>query len=87
MRKQRGDNEGPMPSMNTGDKMRNKLDDGDKECVFKRGGRCSTHNCMSKKYVENRQVWTKKKNGNHGYFTRKQTKYVCQIETGSKSNI
>ena len=49
--------------------------------------RCSTHNCMSKKYVENRQVWTKKKNGNHGYFTRKQTKYVCQFETGAKSNI
>ena len=87
MRKQRGDDEVPGPSMNSENKLRNKLNNEDNECVFKRGGRCTTHDCMSKKYVENKQVWTKKKNGMHGWVTRKQTKYVCQFTGGAKSNI
>ena len=58
-----------------------------KECVFKRGGRCVNHGMMGEKIVETSKVWDKKKNGMFGWKTRMKTKYVCRYEGVVTSNV
>ena len=52
----------------------------DTDCSFKRVGRYLVHDCVGRKHVVSKKIWTKKGDGGYGWSTRKQTRYICQNE-------
>ena len=47
------------------------------ECVFKRGGWCTTHNVAGMKKIVAKKVWARKRDGTFAYLFRNTTKYLC----------
>ena len=48
------------------------------ECEFRRGGMCVTHGIPGAKLMVTRKLWSKMKNGMHGYKNSKVVKYKCK---------
>ena len=56
------------------------------ECVFKRGGMCTTHGCKGEKFVVTEKKWCAKGDGSYGFKSSKKTKYRCRFRGVTKSN-
>ena len=56
------------------------------ECVFKRGGMCTTHGCKGEKFVVTEKKWCAKGDGSYGYKSSKKTKYRCRFRGVTESN-
>ena len=58
----------------------------EKECIFKRGGMCTTHGCKGEKFSVTETKWCAKGDGTYGYKSSKKTKYRCRLRGVVKSN-
>ena len=56
------------------------------ECIFKRGGMCTTHGCKGEKFIVAETEWCAKVDGTFGYKSSKKTKYRCRLRGVAKSN-
>ena len=56
------------------------------ECIFKRGGMCTTHGCKGEKFSVTETKWCAKGDGTYGYRSSKKTKYRCRFRGVVKSN-
>ena len=48
------------------------------DCVFKRGGWCTTHSVAGRRIIKNGRVWKPKKDGTYGYVSQKKVSYICE---------
>ena len=56
------------------------------ECIFKRGGMCTTHGCKGEKFSVTETKWCAKGDGTYGYKSSKKTKYRCRFRGVVKSD-
>ena len=56
------------------------------ECIFKRGGMCTTHGCKGEKFMVTEKKWCAKGDGSYGFKSSKRTKYRCRFRGVTESN-